>query len=348
VRAEAIAWLVSRNHLFGGEWLRGTVPAQLVASALDCQTAVCDRMGTADPRGPLYFATCGEPPRYFLPRVIIVRPIAEWRPEFTEQAHRAGQIVVADLDDDLWAHEDWTPDSRPNDDHFDDWFWDCDAVICSTSTIARRVRDGVGHRRQKGPVVVAPNCFEPDLLRGAPRPGRVIGTRLWLAARMQADIALYRSVVWPLLDELDLTFFHLGAEDGHRFSDHGFPADRVVEHGSVPEPAMGGVLEAASIGMICVGEHVYNSAKTLTHPLELGAIGLPLVVASSLELYRSVPGFVPPTEQAVRRRLVRLLEPAEWRVAAAETQRWARKVIARDRRRYLDSFALLLGRLELL
>jgi hypothetical protein len=100
--------------------------------------------------------------------------------------------------------------------------------------------------------------------------------------------------------------------------------------------------------MICVGEHVYNCAKTLTHPLELGAIGLPLVVASSLDLYRSVPGFVPPTEQAVRRRLVRLLEPAEWRVAAAETQRWARKVIARDRRRYLDSFALLLGRLELL
>ncbi|MDA8038319.1 MAG: hypothetical protein M0Z69_04015 [Actinomycetota bacterium] len=333
-----VAWLIARHPLLGGEFLRATMPARLCRDYLGWATAVADRMGDTDPGGPLHFLTPGDSPVIVRPDVIVVRPIREWRPEYTAQARRAGQTVIADLDDDVWAHEDWTPDSRPNDDRYDDWIWDCDGYLVSTPAIARRVRHGVRGRRPRGPVVVAPNVFDVGALGqfGPPRSGTGrIGTRMWLSGRQSGDIRLYQGLIEPLLDTLDLTFVHVGAEDGHRFSDHGFPPERLEEHQSVAEPLLGEALHTCSVGVICADDVEYNRAKTLTHVIELASIGLPLVIASDLAIYRHVPGRVEPRLGEVRRRLKTLDNPDTWRLEAAEVQRFARAVVRRDTTAYV-------------
>ena len=40
------------------------------------------------------------------PRIIVVRPIREWTLYWTERAHRNGQVVLVDLDDDIWSHDE--------------------------------------------------------------------------------------------------------------------------------------------------------------------------------------------------------------------------------------------------
>lgn len=341
-----VAWLISRPPLLGGEFLRATVPARLACDAHGWATAVCDRMGSDDHDGPLVFLTPGPEPRYVLPDVIIVRPIREWRPEYTEQARRAGQVVIADLDDDVWAHEDWTPETRPNDDHYDDWFWGVDGCLASTSVIAHRVRSGVGARTFAGPVVVAPNCFESDLLAagGVTRPGtRRVGTRLWLSGRQSADLQLYSEMA-PVLAKLGYTMVHVGADERpdasgrpRSFRSWGFEAEAVEEHPSTAEPFLGKVLSTCSAGLICVGDAPYNRAKTLTHPLELALIGLPLILASDLPIYRHVPGLVAPRPDAVAERLRALEDPAIWRREQARVVEWARYRVEVDRRRYLSA-----------
>ena len=113
----------------------------------------------------------------------------------------------------------------------------------------------------------------------------------------------------------------------------------------MPAPLMGEVLGTMSIGVICLGDADYNAAKTLTHPAELGGVGLPMIVASATDFYRSVPGRVDPKPEAVEERLISLLDPGNWKRAAEQSKRWAMHLGEAAEGDYLWGFRQMIGRL---
>lgn len=115
----------------------------------------------------------------------------------------------------------------------------------------------------------------------------------------------------------------------------------------MPAPVMGEVLGTMSIGVVCLGEADYNAAKTWTHPAELAAIGLPLVVASATDFYRGVPGVVEPKPEAVEERVVSLLDPVVWQRASAQSKRWAQKLGEAAEGDYLWGIRQIIGRLSI-
>ena len=329
----SVAYLCPRNPLMGGEYYRATRPAALAAWKWNWEAYPTATLLTEadNDGGRLSFTTPrGDP---FTPDIIIVRPVREWTREWTEQAHAAGQMVVADLDDDLWSHERYDELAASDPDHYNEWFFETDAVLVSTRPLARRVRE-LGHR---SPVKVAPNCYDPWGLNGSPKPGHTIGTRLWMGGRMEDDLRLYDELYLPLLEPLGLSFLHVGAGEQGRFIDRGWPEERLIERRTVVIPLLAQALEGLNVGAIAMAEHAYNSAKTQTHAIELASLGVPLVAATSVEHYRDVPGRVDPTPEAVESRLRDLLDPYVWLRESDRARRWSRQVALRAETRHLES-----------
>lgn len=332
----SIAYLCSRYPLLGGEYYRATRPALLAAHRFGWPAAACTHMATAEDNdgGPLSFITPNQ--TLVTPEIIVVRPIREWRQHWTDQAHANGQIVIADLDDDLWMHEDYTELAKSQPDNYDEWFWNVDAVLVSTRHLAKRLRE-MGHR---SPVVVAPNCYDPFGLNATPRPGNIIGTRLWMGGRMEADLVLYDNLILPLLEEFDLRFLHVGAgtqEGQGRFVDRGWPDERLIERRTVVIPLLAEALAGLSIGTICMAEHPFNDARTETHAVELASGGIPLVAASNYPIYRAVPGQVAPEKDAVHDRVKALLDHSFWLKESDRSRKWARAISQKSEAAHMES-----------
>lgn len=356
----SVAWLLSRSPLLGGEYYRGLRPAALLNHRYGWHTAVCNRMGTTDddPDGPLSFVT---PNDYVItPKVIVIRPIREWSLYWTKRAQRNGQLVIADLDDDLWAHEMFEPWKRADDDNYDEWCWSVDGWLVSTSRIRWRVNERgpkFWAKDERKPVIsVAPNCYDPDGIGGGllPRPGRTIGTRVWLGARMNEDMELWRDLFGPLLrdETLDLRFVHMGHQTEpftvgpqkgrippNFVKNCHFPPARVVVRPSSVITEMWKSFTDVSVGAIVQADHPYNLAKTETSAFELAAMGLPLVAATNHVLYKKVPGRVELEASAVRERVEELLDPAVWQRESMIARTWARDLAIRREREYLNAFA---------
>lgn len=354
----SVAWLLSRHPLLGGEYYRGLRPAALLNHKYGWHTAVCNAMGTTDdsPDGPLSFVTPNG--HVMTPRVIVVRPVREWTRYWTERAQRNGQVVLVDLDDDIWSHETWGEADHYNEDQYDEWCWRADGWLVSTPRIRTRITElGAEHWEHKPPIVVAPNCYDPVGVGGGllPRPGRTLGTRLWLSGRMTDDLALWRDLVAPLLRELDLSFVHVGDSTdpipyGPRqgelpptlVGDCGFPASRTILRPSVLLPEMHKSFTDVSIGVIMQSDHPYNAAKTETNAVELASMGLPLVAATNHPLYEKVPGRVPIDALEVRNRIVMLLEEDYWEEESRHARAWAQEIAAKREAEYLTAFTDLL------
>lgn len=330
----SLAYLLSRAPLFGGEYYRALRPAGLAARDFGWQTAACSFMGTTenDDGGRLSFQTLNG--MVIIPEIIIIRPVKEWRQHWTDQAHANGQFVIADLDDDLWSHENYDELNATDPDTFNEWFWNVDAVLVSTRPLAKRLRE-MGH---KAPVVVAPNCYDPFGLNATPHPGNLIGTRLWMSGRMEPDLILYDQLILPLLEELDLHFLHVGAGgDFGRFTDRGWPEERLIERRSVPIPLFPNACEDLSIGTICMSDHPYNAVKTETHAVELAAQGIPLVAASNHPLYRNIPGRVDIDKDAVTDRVKALLDPYYWLKESDRARKWARAISQKSEAKHMEA-----------
>lgn len=319
----------------GGEYYRATRPAVLAAHRWGWDSAVSSLMATDrdNDGGPLSFITPSE--KIVTPEIIVVRPVREWRQHWTDQAHANGQVVIADLDDDLWAHERYDALQESDPDHFNEWFNGTDAVLVSTRYLARRVRE----RGHPGRVVVAPNCYDPYGLNASPRPGHVIGTRLWMNGRMSADLELYDELVLPLLEGLNLRFLHVGADAAQgRFTDRGWPEERLIERRSVPIPLLAEAFQGLNVGVICMADHPFNRAKTETHAVELASGGVPLVAASDHPLYRRIPGRVDIVAQAVEERVRALTsDPSYWLRESDRARRWARQVAGKAEAAHLSA-----------
>ena len=341
-----VAWLIAKSPWIGGEFYRATRPAMLAHERLGWDTCVAHEAG--EDKGLTGVAVKAIGGQIMRPDVIVVRPIGRktdgsaWgMVRLIERAHEAGQIVVSDLDDDVWVHEDWTPETRPADDEYESWCWGADGWLVSTEPIAERIRS-----RTEAPVHLAPNCWDPETLGAGPGPiaGRRLGTRLWLSGRMSGDLALYSDLVGPALDEWDCQFVHIGAEpDGRHLS---LPAARLLELPSCTIPELGRILSSTlSIGVICVADNEYNRAKTLTHPVELASAGLPLIIASDLPIYRDVPGAIRPTHRAFEARLDELLYPPTWAAESEIAREWAAQQAVSAEGAYLDALRELAGAL---
>lgn len=348
-----VAWAVTRNPMMGGEYYRATRPAALASRGFGWHTAVVENIGSVEGSRKVAGQAYGSE-HVIEPDVWIFRPMGQqgnksaWGlNEIVEKIHAGGQIVIADLDDDIWAHEDWTEDNRPTgeqDDKFEEWCWKVDGWLASTPYMKERIEamaERRGHAKPK--VVVAPNCYDPIGLGkdSHPIPGRRLGTRLWLSGRMSGDLDIYRDCFAPLLESLDLSFVHIGREQGivegpgaharNFVDDAGMPAHRVLELPSVDLLQMGSLLGATlNIATIAMADHPFNYAKTETHAVEVASAGLPIVAATNLEIYKDVPGRVDPTPTAVRERVESLLDPEAWRYWSEKSRTWARKVSVRS------------------
>ena len=340
----SVSWMLSRHPLMGGEYYRGYRPAILASNRFGWQTSVADRMAANEEGGRLGFVTPSrDDPRVFFSDVLILRPVAYWQPEWIDQAHDAGQVVVADIDDSYWDHEDFdNPDKEYENDYYFDWFPTADAVLASTRYLVNKARE-----HTDAPVYYAPNCYDPTCLNAEPKPSRRMGTRLWLSGRCDGDVRMYDDWVYPLLDKLDMSFTHIGAEDDDpdekrvgvkQRKSFGWDTPRLIERPSMTIPEFAREFERFSIGTIMMDPDArYNMAKTETHAFELGAAGLPLVSASDHELYRNIPGTVPLSAGAVEQRVVDLLDPDTWHAESKRIRAWARSVAIRYESQYMEA-----------
>jgi hypothetical protein len=330
----SLAYLCSRHPLFGGEYYRATRPGAMAHHKWGWETAACTSMATVEDNdgGPLMFVTANQ--FVIQPEIIVVRPIREWEQHWTDQAHANGQKVIADLDDDYWNHQNYEQLQLDAPDHLNEWIWGVDAVLVSTRYLAKRVRE-MGHT---APIFVAPNCYDPFGLNANPRPGRIIGTRLWMKGRMDGDLEMYDDLILPLLEDLNLDFLHVGASaEFGRFLDRGWPEERLIERKQVPIPLLAQALEGLSIGTICMSDHPFNDAKTETHAVELSSMGVPLVAASTHKLYKGIPGRVDPDKDSVRERIESLLDPTYWLKESDRARRWARQISVKAENTHMGS-----------
>lgn len=342
-----VGWVCSRDPLLGGEYYRATRPAMLSSKRFGWHTIVGTMLATPedDDEGPV--AVVNPYGQAVVPDVIVVRPVRDLLPSLIDNAHRHGQMIVADLDDDVWGHEDWTPDDRPNDDGYETWCYDVDAWLVSTEAIRERVIERYrAQHKDEPPILVAPNCFDPHGFANhpGPRPGRRIGTRLWLSGRMQSDLDLYAEHFAPLLEQMDLEWVHIGYEPGQSRSfveSCQMPADRVHLIGSKSLMEMGAWLAATcSIGAIALSDHPFNRAKTLTHAVELASAGLPLVIMDRLGLYGGVPGVV--TASHIPSRVDALVHDRRfWAAESLRSIAWAQKHAAWAEAEHLLSLEML-------
>jgi hypothetical protein len=345
-----VTWAVTRHPLYGGEYYRATRPAALASRDFGWHTAVIEKIGSMEGSKKVAGQAYGSE-HVVEPDVWIFRPMGKeeegstWHlVDIVDRIHAAGQYVIADLDDDIFAHEDWSEDREGTDDRFEEWCWQVDAWLISTPYLAERIKTMAARRGVPEPTIfVAPNCYDPFGMghESHPIPGRRLGTRLWLSGRMSGDLDIYRECFTPLLSELDLQFVHIGRENDvvegpgshvRNFVDTaGMPAERVLQLPSVTIPELGKILGASiNIASIAMADHPFNYAKTETHAVEVASAGLPIVAATNLKIYDQVPGRCEPTPAAVRERVVSLLDPEHWRYWSERSRVWARKTSVRS------------------
>jgi hypothetical protein len=339
----SVSWMLNRHPLLGGDYYRAYRPAILSSSRFEWATSVANQM--VEDGGRLGFRHSQTPDKILFSNVLVIRPVEGWHKDFSDQAHENGQLVIADVDDDLWGHEDLlrTGDTLDQWSSYDEWFPTVDAVLASTRHLANKIRD-FGYPAK---VYYAPNCYDPTGFYAEPKPSRRLGTRLWLSGRQDGEVRMYDEWIYPLLDKLDLSFTHIGAMESVDESEavpgakarrsFGWDTPRLIERPSMVLTEMAAELARFSIGTIMMEDSEYNRSKTDTAAVELALAGLPLVAASPHELYRNVPGVVALTAGAVERRVRELLQPETWYVESKRARTWARQRAIACESRYLES-----------
>jgi hypothetical protein len=339
--AFTVSYMLNRHPLIGGDYYRAYRPAALACHSFGWTCSLADRMAAKDDGSKLGLITpAGDMGRVFFPDVIVLRPVAGWTKEFTEWAHENGQYVLADLDDDLWSHEDLLDDQLPESDNYDDWFSSADGVLCATKNLVKVCR-----QHTDAPIYYAPSCYDyTTMSQCQPKPGRMLGDRLWLSGRQNADVEMYDEFIYPLLDELNLGFVHVGAQEnteptpgmkGRR--SFGWDTPRLFERPTCAIPQFPSEFDKVSIGIICMADNRYNDAKTETHAAELCAMGLPIVAATNHPLYTKVPGRVDPTAESVRGRIEKLLVPEYWEAESLRSRAWAQSIAKKNEALYMQA-----------
>ena len=229
--------------------------------------------------------------------------------EATRRGRAAGQVVVGDLDDDVWqvpktndAHAIWdNPYDRP-------LYWDqlaeCDAVITSTIDLAHKAR-----ARLKRPVYLIRNAVDTTWLTPhdpCGLPIAWIGSTPWRAN----DLALLRAAgLSRWLADRDQVIYHgghmqppavpeyaraIGARHAHYGSyptlaaQAGLDPDQVVTAPNVPLIEYPGLWHRVGVSLIPLEDCAFNRAKSWLKGLESCAAGVPIIVSAGFSEYEAL------------------------------------------------------------
>jgi glycosyltransferase involved in cell wall biosynthesis len=215
----------------------------------------------------------------------------ERMPDYILRAREAGQIVLYDIDDDLWHLPEWSPAAQAMNkmvpyaracdlDVVDANIRACDGVITSTDYLAEILR-----KRFEVPVYVIRPGIDPSVyLPRGPGPLRVG----WMGS-MSHHLPHLRTMQTALdcLPKYDAEFMRLGWIRGDRSEER--LQELPCRVGQVP---WGGIeelpqkLSLIDIGIIPRVLEDFNEGQSVTSGLQYAAAGIPFLVSPSAEYER--------------------------------------------------------------
>jgi hypothetical protein len=249
-------------------------------------------------------------------------------PESIRRAREAGQIILCDVDDDLWHIPDWSPTHKSHHplnrkvrsydlDAINGNIEASDGVLCSTSYLADIVREQVPsatvHVMRPG---INPAVYKPRVTGERLRVGWMGGMSHHLPHLRTMQIAL------DVLERYDAEFMMLGKIDGDNseFLLSEIPcAKGAMPWGPIDE--LPEKLRHIDIGIIPRVPSNFNEGQSVTSGLQYAAAGIPFLVSPSAE-YEGLSdvgaGKICRTIDDWRRELSDLLEFEDHRTSEAE------------------------------
>lgn len=244
--------------------------------------------------------------------------------EATHRARANGQVVIGDLDDDVWqiprtndAHRVWASDDRPL---YLQQLSACDAVITSTEDLAYKAQ------RLGPPVYLIRNAIDSTFITPhdpASKQVAWIGSTPWRAN----DLRILRAagLSW-WLDEHGQILYHGGhmvpppVTDLHRAvhpdaqwrksaslaEQAGLRYDQVETRPNVPFARYPWLWEPVGVSLIPLEDVAFNRAKSWLKGLESCAAGVPIIASAGFKEYEAL------REAGADIRFARSDRPAEW------------------------------------
>jgi hypothetical protein len=236
--------------------------------------------------------------------------------ERTLRARATGQVVVGDMDDDVWsvprtndAHKMWDAVGRDRvmvtrTQGYFAQLQACDAIICSTEDLARKAQ-----RRLKRPTYLIRNAIDCEFITPhdpAGLPVSWIGSTPWRAN----DLPILRTAgLGRWLRDRDQVLYHGGHMEPPRVSEMaratlgrdvayrmpatlaeqaGLDPDQVVTRPNVPFARYPWLWENVGVSLIPLEDCPFNRAKSWLKGLESCAAGVPFIVSAGFPEYEAL------------------------------------------------------------
>lgn len=260
--------------------------------------------------------------------------------EVTLKARAAGQVVVGDMDDDVWSvprtnesAQIWRASSQRDrvmvtrTQGYFRQLQACDAIICSTEDLCLKAG-----RRLDRPIYLIRNAIDPGFITAhdpAGLPVSWIGSTPWRANDLHI-LRTFQLSQW--LDDWDQVLYHGGdlsppemspmllAAFGPDVRYHrpptlaqqaGLAHDQVTTRPNVPFARYPWLWENVGVALIPLEDCAFNRAKSWLKGLEACAAGVPFIVSGGFPEYAAL------IEQGACGIIARNDRPKEWREALA-------------------------------
>jgi len=243
-------------------------------------------------------------------------------PTVIERARANGQVVIQDIDDDFErlrptnrAYREGSPESNVK--HYRRILAASDGVICSTPTLAKRLR------KYNERTVVYRNAVDPAMF--APSQATAIGWAGHLGYR-SGDLEHVRPGIERLFGARpDLSFVHVGSaqDDTDTAAERlGIPASQAA---CIPGAIIGEypkLLTHIGIGIVPLAPVAFNRAKSWLKGIEYAACGIPFVASALpeyLALAQAGAGIIAHTPLQWTDNLARLADDAQYAADVRES-----------------------------
>jgi glycosyltransferase involved in cell wall biosynthesis len=218
--------------------------------------------------------------------VVMQRALSRMWADAVPMLRAEGVRVVVELDDDFKAvsprngayqnvHPRLSPDANWS--HLDAAIRECDALVVSTEALARRY----GPRARE--VHVVPN-YVPQRYLEVEGSGRGLGWPGVLGSHPD-DFDVANRGIRSAMDSTKSGFHVVGESEGMARVLGVDPA-RITETGWLPIAGYGHAVAQLDVGVAPLAPTVFNESKSWLKPLELAALGVPVVMSPAAEYVR--------------------------------------------------------------